>query len=30
MDIFWLMAGTAFFAGSCGLAVFFDSLRSGD
>jgi hypothetical protein len=30
MDILWLVAGTAFFAGSCGLVVFYDRLKGED
>jgi hypothetical protein len=30
MDIVWLLAGTAFFAASCGLISFFASLRGED
>lgn len=30
MDIVWLVAGAAFFAGSCGLVHFFDRLRGED
>jgi hypothetical protein len=30
MDIAWILAGAAFFAGSCGLVHFFGSLRAED
>lgn len=30
MDIVWLLAGVAFFVGSCGLVPFFGSLRAED
>jgi hypothetical protein len=30
MDILWLLAGVAFFVGSCGLVYFFGSLRAED
>lgn len=28
MDIVWLLAGVAFFVGSCGLVEFFSSLKA--
>jgi hypothetical protein len=30
MDILWLVAGTVFFVGSCGLILFYDSLKAED
>lgn len=30
MDIVWVLAGTAFFAGCCALVYFFGSLRAED
>lgn len=30
MDIVWLLAGVAFFIGSCGLVQFFGSLKEED